>query len=225
MNRKKNRRSSFEAYATSDSNAVLRAMEGRIIKSAAARESLEHEDDELGADADVEAVDQMEPEAIDLLNMTPDDRPSQTVESIVQLLNKKAGKFMSTLSDAQQTEVGRSCLYHYFQPEELVCDAYEETTFFFVVLHGSVDLEEKQVHHQEGALGGEKETSQMRNSTINAGGAFHHFPLVMGQRFYEYSARVNAKTGASILFIRKDDYIVGSECSSLHTLPLTLSRH
>ena len=85
---------------------------------------------------------------------------------------------MSSLTDDQQTDLGRCCMYHYFEPEALVCDSDEETAFFFIVLHGSIDLRERQVHHKEDLRGGQ--SAQHRNSTVTAGEAFHHFPLVMG---------------------------------------------
>ena len=76
---------------------------------------------------------------------------------------------------------------------------------YFIVLQGSVQIEERQVHHQEGAKG-DAET-QMRITHCHAGKGFHHFPLVMQYRFYGYSARVTDPMGASIILVSKTDYV------------------
>ena len=62
------------------------------------------------------------------------------------------------------------------------------------MLRGSVQIEERQVYHQEGAKG--VEASQMRVTQCLAGKGFHHYPLVMNNLFYGYSARVVDPIGA-----------------------------
>ena len=39
----------------------------------------------------------------------------------------------------------RLCLYHFFAPGEVICNADEETAFYFIVLRGAVTVEERQV--------------------------------------------------------------------------------
>ena len=155
-------------------------------------------------DEAVECEDTMETGHLDLLCMSPDERETSHIDGITQLLTASAPEFCSALNEDQLTEVGRSALYHYFSNGEMVCDTDEETSFYFVLLRGSVVIEERQVHHQEGSSGSE---SQTRQKVIEAGKGFHHFPLVMQYRFYGYSARVTGNAGASILLISKVDYI------------------
>ena len=60
---------------------------------------------------------------------------------------------------------------------------------FFIVLHGAVQIEERQVHHQEGRHGSE---GFKRIVNCRRGKAFGHFPLVFGESKYDYTARVEA---------------------------------
>jgi len=148
--------------------------------------------------------DTLEEKQLEGLNTPPDERETAHIDALVDLLGKNAADFVQNLSEDQQTDIARSCLYHYMTPGTVLCEKDEETNFYFVVLRGSVVLEELQVHHQESAKGGGSNT---RVTNIKAGRGFHHFPLVMQYRFYGYSARVEASAGASVLVILKTDYI------------------
>ena len=66
----------------------------------------------------------------------------------MQVLEENAGDFVAALTDEQQSDIARCALYHFFTPGMTVCDMDEETSFFFVVLRGSVTMEERKIHHQ-----------------------------------------------------------------------------
>jgi len=188
------RRSSLQR-AESDKNTALATIQERVAHT--------NEPDE---DGQVKYEDPMEPSHLALLNTPPEDRESDDIFGIAEMLSKDCADFCSLLTENQQSDIARCALYHFFTPGVLICDPNEETAFFFLVLHGSVQIEERQVHHQEGTFGAKAETS-MRTAIVQAGKGFHHFPLVTQARTYGYSARVVAPTGASVLLISKEDYV------------------
>ena len=149
--------------------------------------------------------DLLEPQAaIDALSTPPDERETAHIDGIVSALGLSAPEFVHSLTEEQQNDLARNCLYHHFKPGTTLCDKDEEATCFFIVLRGLVTIEEPQVYHQEASkgVGG----SQTRKADMRAGKSFHHFPLVMQYRFYGYSATCGEE-GASVLIILKSDYI------------------
>ena len=179
--------------ANSDRNMSLATLQERVEKA--------NEPDENGV---MPYEDPVEPSQLELLNIPPEERETHHIDGLVEMISKNAAEFCVSLTDDQQSDIARCGLYHFFTPGVMICDTDEETAFFFVVLRGSVQIDERQVHHQEGTKGTE---SNMRTTIVEAGKGFHHFPLVMQSRFYGYSARVVAETGASVLLISRQDYI------------------
>lgn len=74
----------------------------------------------------------------------------------------------------------------------------------FIVVAGAVKVEERQVHHLEGTSG---TIANMRLNNIEAGGVFHHYPLVTQSPFYGYGAKVVHPVGASLVMIPRTDYV------------------
>lgn len=198
------RRSSFEVHASSDRQTSMRPLEARVLK---AEEMRHQQEEESGVVLDDEARgDPLDPALRELLNLPPEERETDTVESLAESLSKLAPQFFGHVTDDQQTEIARCALYHFFEPGEEVCMEDDELCFFFVVLHGVVEVDETRVSHNEGTKG--RDDAQMRTKRYTAGRGFHHYPLVMQSRFYGYNARIPADShGASILLIQKGDYI------------------
>ena len=179
----------------------MRALESRVIQKESQRiEKMEA----TGVEEDLD--DPMDATSQELLNIIPEERETQHLDKIVELLAKNAKDFVAHLSDEQQSDVARCCLYHYFSDGELVCGADEDTSFFFVLLHGSIHIEETRVSHQEGSRS-DGDANSMRTTMLQAGKGFHHYPLVMQSRFYGYTATVDDPRGASVLLISKADYV------------------
>ena len=188
------RRSSLQ-LAASDKNTALATIQERVANT--------NQPDE---DGQVKYEDPMEPSHRELLNTPPEDREAQDIFSLAEWMSKDCADFCSLLTENQQSDIARCALYHFFTPGVLICAPKEETAFYFLVLRGSVQIEERQVHHQEGTFGAKAEAS-MRTAVVQAGKGFHHYPLVTQARSYGYSARVVAPTGASVLLISKEDYM------------------
>jgi len=146
-----------------------------------------------------------EAKQVELLMTEPGSRSMEQVESIADLISKQAPEFAAPFADEQIVEVAKTGHYHFFNAGDRVCDADEECEYFFIVLRGAVQIEEKQVHHQEDGLSGGA-VGAMRVTTCGAGHGFHHFPLVMQHTFYGYSASVVESSGAAVLLIPKNDY-------------------
>lgn len=149
--------------------------------------------------------DLLEPQAaIDALSTPPDERETAHIDGIVSALGLSAPEFVHSLTEEQQNDLARNCLYHHFKPGTTLCDKDEEAACFFIVLRGSVTIEEPQVSHQEASkgVGG----SQTRMTDMRVGKSFHHFPLVMQYRLYGYTATCGEE-GASVLIILKSDYV------------------
>ena len=75
---------------------------------------------------------------------------------------------------------------------------------YFIVLTGTVQIEEPQVHHKEGVKA--TDSTNFRTRTCDPGHGFQDFPLVMGSKLYGYNARVDDPAGASIMLIPKELY-------------------
>ena len=151
-----------------------------------------------------EPEEPLEPAVVDLLNSVPEERGIQQCDGIVKILEQLAPEFTAGISDDQMTEVAKVCMYHYFTAGHDICTPTDETAFFFIVLHGTVEIEERRVTHLEGATGTQ---ASMRTTTAKTGTAFHHYPLVMQSPFYGYNARVTDPAGASLLLLSRSDYV------------------
>lgn len=179
------------------------ALEERVIKERIDREAAEQ--DPLAGDEPEEVEDSLDAGVQKVLNIEPSARETLNCDTIADVIAKFAPDFCHFISDEEIGEMAKTCVYHFFRPGANVCDADEECEFFFVVLRGSVQIEERQVYHQEGAKG--VEASQMRVTQCLAGKGFHHYPLVMNNLFYGYSARVVDPIGASVILLTKQDYV------------------
>jgi hypothetical protein len=199
------RRSSFEVHASSDRLVAMRALENRVLQREKRRTK---EAEEQGIILDEEARgDTLDPAIRELLNNPPEERETDHVDVLVEHLGKTASHFFSQINDDQQTDVARCALYHFFDPGEVVCDEDDETAYYFVVLSGSVEVDEARVSHTESAKNRGGAQAQMRKHIMRTGRGFHHFPLVMQSRFYGYNARASSNYGAALLMISKADYI------------------
>lgn len=199
------RRSSFEVHASSDRQTAMRALENRVLQREKRRSE---EADEKGIVLDEEARgDTLDPAIRELLNIPPEERETDHVDVLVEHLGKCASHFFGQINDDQQTDIARCALYHYFDPGEVVCDEDDETAYFFVVLSGAVVLDEARVSHTESSKN-RAYAKQMRTRVVEAGSGFHHYPLVMQNRFYGYNAHIGIDgPGAALLMISKSDYI------------------
>ena len=54
------------------------------------------------------------------------------------------------MTDEQQIDIARSSLYHFFVPPSTICEADDGLAYYFIVLRGSVTLEERVVSMHEG---------------------------------------------------------------------------
>ena len=179
--------------------------------------------------------DPMPHKVLELLCCPPAERDALTIDRMLQYLTSATPDTFGVLNDQQQGDFCRACLYHHFAPGSEICGPDDETAYFFVLLSGSVVMNDLQVSMVEGELpsasqrrrsreSGEKQRrmSAERRMTMDAlanyrpntrrcelakGQTFHHFPLVMNHRFYGYSASVDAAEGASLLILPKSDYL------------------
>ena len=105
----------------------------------------EDEDDE-----DDEDLDLMEDGHLELLCKQPDQRGEAECEKLADILSRFAPKFTQQLQLAHLMALSKTCLYHFFDPDTVVCESNESCNFYFLILRGSVHVEERIVHHQEG---------------------------------------------------------------------------
>ena len=106
------------------------------------------------------------------------------------LLQRHASHFASYLSDAQLNDIGRCATHRVYRAGDTICNAIDSANFFFVLLSGSVELEEPIIHSHEGYPGAPLPGSVTRFKDVTAGHGFSHLPLVMGAALYGYTARV-----------------------------------
>ena len=135
----------------------------------------------------VAGVDLLDPQFLKALEVMPEERNAAHIEDIVSNLHKIAEGFFDHLSEDQQYDVARCCVYQHFAPNTTICQAEFEADFFYLVLNGEAEVEERQVSHQEGSAA---ETIQMRVTKYRKGQSFGDFPFIMQAMCYGYSAKV-----------------------------------
>jgi CRP-like cAMP-binding protein len=134
------------------------------------------------------------------LELAPADREHPDLEAIADLLWKLAGSFASQLEESQLNDICKRGLLLSLDDEfATVCTQDEPAESFFVLLSGSVMLEERAVHHNDLAKG-------VRKWVVAPGHGFHHLPFLNRDKKYGYSARVAGQNGAKLLVIPKADY-------------------
>jgi hypothetical protein len=130
-------------------------------------------------------------------------------ESDRSQIRQQAPYFAALLSAEQLVNVARCVSQQFFPSGATICKAADSVQHFFVVLSGSVLVEEPVVHHLEGGAQGaaaQGTATKTRQRMVAAGHSFHHLPLVTAARCYGYSARVAHEKGASLLLLPSADY-------------------
>jgi hypothetical protein len=151
------------------------------------------------------AGDPLDDESRRLLMVPPAQRNPTLLEQLVQLTGKLAGEYFDSLSERQHYALARSWRYQYFAPGMQICVAEEPCREFHIVLEGSCELTERQVHHLEGGAGSD---GFRRVVDCRRGRAFGHYPLVVGDSKYDYYARVRPDApGCSMLLVPKASYV------------------
>ena len=149
------------------------------------------------------AGDSLPPEQQRLLSVPPAQRDKEVLTSLIALTKSLADEFVGALSEEQQVRLAKTWRYQYHRPGEAVCHAQEKCQSLFVVLGGEAHLSERTVHHLEGRIGTE---GFRRKVVARRGKAFGHFPLVLGEPTYGYSAVASATAGCSLLLIPRAEY-------------------
>ena len=195
------RRSSLEGFLseanekpkTKESSFRADALYQRIIRSMAMRQIKQDPDDD--SDEEDEDLDLMEDDYLELLCTPPGNRKPMEVDGIMEVLRRYASDLTESISEENLGLVASTCLYHFFAPGEVVCEPNEHADFYFVLLRGTVDVEEPTLHHQEHLRGlNDADPSwqhrRKRTTEFKEGQGFHHLPLATSTEQYGYKAFV-----------------------------------
>ena len=193
------RRSSFVAKLSTERYAQLKNLEKRVVDAEAAIKA------DSAAVLRLATGDSMEPNQLDLLNSNPDERTGEQIDALSQLISQLAPTFANSLSDAEMAHAARNSLYHFFETGDVICDPDEYPAFFFVILHGTCEVSERQIYHKENPE--RTNRGRWRSTLKRAGESFHHFPLVVNADTYGYAAKVAGEGGCSLLLISRTDYL------------------
>ena len=148
--------------------------------------------------------DPLDEESRRLLCVPPAQRDAALLDATIQLTNKHAPDFFSTITAAQHMALAKAWRYQFFPPGADICMPEEECASFYIVLEGACVCTERQVHHLEGRAGSE---GFRRIVNCRRGKAFGHYPLVIGESKYDYSARVEDAPGCCLLLVPKAAYM------------------
>ena len=140
---------------------------------------------------------------MDFLAIHPTDREATHLDAISELLVRQAKPFVATIATDILMDVCRRAGHQVLPAGAQIVASHEEAANFFVVLSGSVVIEEPAVHHQDQA-------TSTRKRLVPTGFWFHHLPFVSEgtKRPYGYSAYVSdaEQHGASLLLLPAADY-------------------
>jgi hypothetical protein len=100
-------------------------------------------------DDEEDDLDLMPDDHRDLLLVPEDERDQADIEGITELLLHYVPKFAANMNTEGLAVVASCCKYQFCRPFEVVCDQFDKPAYYFLVLMGSVDIDERTLHHQE----------------------------------------------------------------------------
>lgn len=142
-----------------------------------------------------------------LLRLCKHERTDAVLEQLVELTNKLAGQFFSGIPREVHTQLARVWQYRCYPGGATLCEADQETNYFFIILAGSVLIEEPKVSHFD-IKSGNGSMCQHIAAAGECQAGFGHYPLITDMLRYGYTATVPNGSVASVLVVPKRDYVI-----------------
>ena len=149
----------------------------------------------------------MAADLVRLCQLRPDQRTDEKLDELV-----KASRHLDALANLAPSEhngLARVWTYEAFEGGARLCSINDEQPEYFIVVSGSVEVEEYRLCHNLGeedvTPSGAPSSAAMRMTTVGEGRAFGQHALVHESELYDYSARA-APCGCAVLRIGKAAY-------------------
>eukprot|EP00966_Prymnesium_polylepis_P088191 2041269-Prymnesium_polylepis.1 len=150
--------------------------------------------------------DQLAEEHRRMLQVPVAQRDDAIAETHVELTTKLCGdkSFLARLDPDLHRSLARCWRYQFFPRGVAVCMENEAVNYFFIVVEGTLTIEEARIHHAEKFMP-RLNTATARFAPVGKGTAFGHLPIMLNSASYGYSA-TSGSSGCSLLLVKKSDY-------------------